>query len=46
MTLGLGKGELETDFIYKHPDLSNEELKRHRKMMLDYVIKRKMDLNK
>ena len=46
MTLGLRQGEEETDFIYKHPNLSNEELKASRKAMLDYIVKRNMTLNK
>ncbi len=46
MTLGLCDGEAETDFIYNHPNLTNEELKMHRKDMLDYIIRRQMVLNK
>lgn len=46
ISLGLCNGEEETDFIYKHPVLSNEELKIHRKIMLDYIINRQMTLNK
>ncbi len=46
MTLGLRDGEAETDFIYKHPNLTNEELKMHRMDMLDYIVKRQMVLNK
>ena len=46
MTLGLRDGESETDFIYNHSNLTNDELKLYRKFMLDYIIRRKMALNK
>lgn len=46
MTLGLRQGEEATDFIFRHPNLTNEELKASRKAMLDYIVKRNMTLNK
>lgn len=46
MTLGLCNGEADTDFIYKHPNLTNEELKKNRSEMLNYITNNKMALNK
>jgi anaerobic magnesium-protoporphyrin IX monomethyl ester cyclase len=45
MTRGLGKEEIDTDFIFKHDVMSNEELKAERKKILEYIKSRKMVKN-
>lgn len=46
ITVGLCNDEADTDFIYKHPNLTNEELKAHRVDMLNYILNNQMVLNK
>ncbi|MFH1471202.1 MAG: radical SAM protein [Candidatus Micrarchaeota archaeon] len=45
MTRGLGKDEIDMDFIFKHDVMSNEELKAERKKILEYIKSRKMVKN-
>lgn len=45
MTRGLGKAEMDMDFIFKHDVMSNEELKAERKKTLEYIKSRKMVKN-
>jgi anaerobic magnesium-protoporphyrin IX monomethyl ester cyclase len=46
MSLGLCNNEADTDFIYKHHTLTNEELKKNRLEMLNYIIGKQMVLNR
>lgn len=46
MSIGLYKGESEKDFIYRHSNLSNEELKDERKQLLGFIEKYNLALNK
>jgi anaerobic magnesium-protoporphyrin IX monomethyl ester cyclase len=46
ISLGLYNDETDTDFIYKHPTLTNEELKKNRLEMLNYIIGKQMVLNR
>jgi radical SAM superfamily enzyme YgiQ (UPF0313 family) len=46
MTAGLYGDEGKRDFIYKHDTLTNEELKRERLEILEYIIAHNLSLNK
>jgi len=46
MTVGLYGDETKKDFIYKHDTLTNEELKRERLEILEYIIAHNLSLNK
>ncbi|MFH1868880.1 MAG: radical SAM protein [Candidatus Omnitrophota bacterium] len=46
MSIGLYMGESEKDFICKHSNLSNDELKFERKKLLDFIEKYNLALNK
>lgn len=46
MTVGLYKNELEKDFVCGYSSLTNEELKRHRKIILEYIKENSLALNK
>ena len=45
-TVGLYKDEDERDFVFTHDKLSNEDLKKHRKEILEFIQERNMVLNK
>lgn len=46
MTVGLYGNELERDFVYETPLLTNEELKQHRRTILEFIKKDQLVLNK
>ena len=45
MARGLGKDEVDMDFVFKHDVMSNEDLKDERKKLLEYIKSRKMVKN-
>ena len=38
--------QIIADFVFEHDILTNEELKKHRRKILEYIQQRKMVLNK
>lgn len=46
MIYGLDNNEYEEDFVFEYDEMSNEQLKYHRKKLLDFVKGHEMDLNR